>query len=292
LWLPAVEKVPRLRALLRSKNERERRKEADERLGFALLALKKIQNDGLTDSLGRVRAVVEHPLTTPYYRALWLAFTHATLNEDDQTTLVLFERDENKHAFEDAFLLAHAEEMAGSASAAENWPGEARRGPSWIAGSRPGNGFFVPPPPPRASFGGIAAAALLDPARPRRNAPSPPRNPRRSARIEPGPPRHLARSRRIPLARPVKEASIPWDRPPSNAAARPIPTDQPAPHGSVAPIPPERPTSAHHAASIPPNRPLSSPNLRLDVLPAGSIASLADGGDGLPPVFTERQAPE
>jgi hypothetical protein len=113
---PVLAKVPGYRALFRSKSDPERNKEAAERLGFALVTLKKIQDDGPSDALGRVRAVVEHPLTTPYYRALWHAFTHATLDESEATPLVLFERPENKLAFEGTFLLAHAEEMAGAAA--------------------------------------------------------------------------------------------------------------------------------------------------------------------------------
>jgi uncharacterized protein YjbI with pentapeptide repeats len=111
-----LEVAPWFRTILRSKDEKLRQVEVQARLAFALTTLGKIRSDAPDDPLSRVRAVVEHPLTTPFYRALWFAFTHPTLDNAEQTPLMELERVENKHAFEDAFLITHAEVMAGPAA--------------------------------------------------------------------------------------------------------------------------------------------------------------------------------
>jgi uncharacterized protein YjbI with pentapeptide repeats len=106
--------------LFMNKEQRKRADEIDLRVKLAVSALPKfggpslLQAGDLPASAEGVRdaAVIGEPLATPYYRALWEAFSNPKLDEGDEARVPLLDLEKGRLGFERDFLLAYQQVLA------------------------------------------------------------------------------------------------------------------------------------------------------------------------------------
>jgi uncharacterized protein YjbI with pentapeptide repeats len=111
-------KLPLTKGLRRWLNraDREREEEIKQRVQLAALRVRELGNDPRAE-IEHISSLTEHPLATPYYRALWQAFSDPGLTiEDagDEPPLVMSTT--ARREFERYFLLAYLEGIAAPAS--------------------------------------------------------------------------------------------------------------------------------------------------------------------------------
>jgi uncharacterized protein YjbI with pentapeptide repeats len=111
--------VPRGLRLFMSQEQRERAEEIELRVKLAVSSLPKFgaslaQPGDLPADLKGVRdaELLADPLATPYYRALWEAFTNPKLDEGDEARVPLVDLDKGRLGFERDFLLAFQQALA------------------------------------------------------------------------------------------------------------------------------------------------------------------------------------
>lgn len=93
--------------------EREREREIALRIKFAVLHLHELGNDPVAE-VERISALIGDPIGTPYYRALWEAFSDPRLViEDAGETPPLVMSETARREFERYFLVAYLESLAG-----------------------------------------------------------------------------------------------------------------------------------------------------------------------------------
>ncbi|MCY1018994.1 NACHT domain-containing protein [Pyxidicoccus sp. MSG2] len=121
-WAFNKQLVPGGLRILMSREQLERAKEIEVRVRLAVSSLPKfggpslLQPGDLPASVEGVReaAVIDEPLATPYYRALWEAFSNPKLDEGDEGIIPLLDLEKGRLAFERDFLLAHQQMLASS----------------------------------------------------------------------------------------------------------------------------------------------------------------------------------
>jgi pentapeptide repeat protein/NACHT domain-containing protein len=96
--------------------DREREEEIKQRVQFAALRVRELGNDPRAE-IEHISSLTEHPLATPYYRALWQAFSDPGLTiEDAGDDPPLVMSTTARREFERYFLLAYLEGIAAPAS--------------------------------------------------------------------------------------------------------------------------------------------------------------------------------
>ncbi len=119
-WAFNKQLVPRGFRRFMGREQRERAEEIDLRVKLAVGSLPKfggpslLQPGDLPASVAGVRdaAVIDEPLATPYYRALWEAFSNPKLDEGDEGRIPLLDLEKGRLAFERDFLLAYQQVLA------------------------------------------------------------------------------------------------------------------------------------------------------------------------------------
>jgi len=94
--------------------DREREEEIQQRVKLAVLALRQLGND-LRGDVDHITALTAHPLSTPYYRELWRAFSDPGLTIEEAGELPPLDMSSAaRREFERYFLLAYLEGARGT----------------------------------------------------------------------------------------------------------------------------------------------------------------------------------
>lgn len=119
-WAFNRQLAPRGLRLFMGREQRERAEEIDLRVKLAVSSLPKSGGASLRQagdhpaSVEEIKAagVMDEPLATPYYRALWKAFTNPKLDEGDEERVPLLDLENGRLGFERDFLLAYQQALA------------------------------------------------------------------------------------------------------------------------------------------------------------------------------------
>jgi hypothetical protein len=112
--------APKLKGLrvFMTKQERKRAEEIELRMGLALQELKELASPGdrpAAQEWSQVASLAGGPLSTPYYRALWTAFTNPKLDDENLKEPPLLDLGEaGRLEFERHFLLAYHQALTSS----------------------------------------------------------------------------------------------------------------------------------------------------------------------------------
>jgi uncharacterized protein YjbI with pentapeptide repeats len=119
-WAFNRQLAPRGLRLFMGREQRERAEEIDLRVRLAVSSLPKSggaslrQAGDLAAGVEEIRAadVIDEPLATPYYGALWNAFSNPKLDEGDEERVPLLDLENGRFGFERDFLLAYQQALA------------------------------------------------------------------------------------------------------------------------------------------------------------------------------------
>jgi len=128
-WAFNRQLAPQGLRLFMNKEQRKRADEIDLRVKLAVSALPKfggpalLQAGDLPASAEGVRdaAAIGEPLATPYYRALWEAFSNPKLDEGDEARVPLLDLEKGRLGFERDFLLAYQQVLASPEGQKLHW---------------------------------------------------------------------------------------------------------------------------------------------------------------------------
>ncbi|NMO23183.1 hypothetical protein HPC49_48210 [Pyxidicoccus fallax] len=113
-WAFNKELAPR--GLLRfiGKERRARVEEIDLRVKLAASSLRKLQVGDLPAGVDaiKVAAAIDEPLATPYYKALWEAFSNPKLDEGEERLVPLLDLENGRLGFERDFFLAYQQVLS------------------------------------------------------------------------------------------------------------------------------------------------------------------------------------
>ncbi len=128
---PSFDKPSRLRALFQSNEESEKKSDIESRLKRAMDRVGALDRGGASRTFDMVSAMVGEPLSSPWYQALWEAFTNPLLEDGERSRWLELEDSGAKLEFERAYRLTYAEALISTAGA------EVARGALQLHASRP-----------------------------------------------------------------------------------------------------------------------------------------------------------
>jgi len=128
---PIFDKSSRLRAVFQSKGETEKARDVQSRLKRALDRVGVSERQDASKTFDLVSALVGEPLGSPWYQALWEAFTNPLLEDGQRSGWLELKDPGARLEFECAYCLAYADVLMSSAGA------DVARGVLQVQASRP-----------------------------------------------------------------------------------------------------------------------------------------------------------